>query len=139
MMPLVKARDRPLLLDAFYRLEDRGVADPGGRRRLTLGLWLDLVSKAEGIPFEDHVQRRAIFLGQFAPNQLYAPESVFADWYQRWQMVQVRHSYTSALQLLWATFLDHLANAPDRAFSFNEYMEWVATQLPAGHRDLHSS
>ena len=132
---LGQGADRLLLLDAFFRLADRAVGKPHVRRRLTLGLILDLVSKAEGIPFEDHV-RSAIFLGQFAPNQLYAPEPVFADWYQRWQMVQVRHSYTSALQLLWATFLDHLANASDRAFSFNEFMEWVATQLPAGYRDL---
>jgi hypothetical protein len=55
--------------------------------------------------------------------------TTLADWTFRWKMVQVRHAYTSALQALWAVFLDHLRNIPDQGFAFAEFADWVTARL----------
>jgi hypothetical protein len=104
---LGRGADRDLLLDTFHRFDRTAITDPHVRRRLTLGLILDLVAQSGDTPFRQ-TMRPALYLGQYVPGQLYQPAPALRDWAARWQLVQVRHSYTSALQALWAVFLDHL-------------------------------
>lgn len=120
--------DRDLLLDTFFRFDGSGVANPHLRRRLTLGLILDLVAQSGSTIFRQ-TMRPALYLGQYAPGQVYQPAATLRGWADRWRLVQVRHTYTSALQALWAVFLDHLRANPDVGFTFSEFTNWAFAHL----------
>lgn len=126
---LSQGTDRDLLLDTFFRFDRTGLRDPHVRRRLTLGLILDLVQKSGDVPFYAGV-RPALYLGHFAPGRPYQPAEALTDWASRWRVVQVRHSYTAALQALWAVFLDRLRHETGQSFTFNDFMAWVLDHLP---------
>jgi hypothetical protein len=117
------------LIDAFFRFDEQDRYNPHVRRRLTLGLILDLVKQSGDAPLDQTI-RPALYLGEYRPGLDYQPAPVLCDWYARWRMVQIRHSYTTALQSLWALFLDHLRENPNKGFSFAEFMDWVIGQLP---------
>jgi hypothetical protein len=120
--------DRSLLLDAFFRFDEAGRKNPHVRRRLTLGLLLDLVDQSGAVPFADGL-RPALYLGRFAPDRPYQPAEGLAGIAFRWRMVQIRHSYTAALQALWAVFLDRLRTETDQHFTFDQFMAWAIAHL----------
>ena len=122
--------DRDLLLDAFFRFDRKDdTRDPHVRRRLTLGLILDLVSKSGDMPLRQTL-RPALYLEQHGVGHDYEPAPALHDWYTRWRLVQLRHTYTSALQALWAVFLGHLGDNQDTGVTFSEFMDRTIAQLP---------
>ncbi|MCB0030894.1 MAG: hypothetical protein KDE28_23440, partial [Anaerolineales bacterium] len=122
-----EAPDRVPLLDAFFRFDQTGTDNPHVCRRLTLGLLLDLVEQSAATPFADQL-RPALYLSQLAPDHPYQARPALADWFQRWRMVQVRHAYTSALQCIWALFLDHLAM--EDQITPDAFMAYVDSCIP---------
>lgn len=130
---LDQGADRPLLLDAFFRFDQTHWTHVS--RRLTLGLLLDLVGQSSDVPFAAGL-RSALYLGQFVPERPYQPAEALADIAFRWRMVQIRHSYTSALQALWSVFLDRLRTETNQYFTFEQFMGWAIAHLPPGHSDL---
>lgn len=128
---LTVGSDLEPLRDAFFRFDQTGAANPHVRRRLTLGLVLDLVHQSAGKPVNQSL-RRPLYLGEYGPDAPYEPLPALLPWYQRWRLVQVRHTYTTALQALWAAFLDYLRNEPDRGVTFDEFMSWARAMLPSG-------
>jgi hypothetical protein len=95
---LAQGHDCDPLREAFFRFDQPGDS-PHGRRRLTLGLILDLVGQSGDAPLRE-TMREALYLEQFDRDHAYAPSPRLLPWYHRWQLVQVRHSYTTALQAL---------------------------------------
>ena len=131
--------DRSLLWDAFFRFDrSTDVRDPHARRRLTLGLILDLTAKSGKIPLQQSM-RPALYLGEYAAGHRYEPADALSEWYTRWRLVQVRHTYTSAIQLLWAAFLGRLWDVQDRGMTFSEFMDWVNAQLPSDQASVRVS
>jgi hypothetical protein len=128
---MTDSADRPLLLDAFFRLDQSGLDNPHVRRRLTLALILDLAQQSDAVPLRQTL-RRGLYLGWYEPGNPYRPEAALADSYQRWRMVQVRHTYTGALQILWAVFLDHLRDSDNQQVGFEAFIDWVSTWLSDG-------
>lgn len=120
--------DLQLLREAFFRFDQIGSANPHARRRLTLGLVLDLVRQSSGNPISRSM-RRPLYLVDYAAEQQYQPLSVLMPWYQRWRHVQVRHTFTTALQSLWGVFLGLLRDDPDRGITFAEFMSWACSIL----------
>jgi hypothetical protein len=125
---LAHGSDLEPLRDAFFRFDQTNTANLHVRRRLTLGLVLDLVHQSAGKPVSQDL-RRPLYLGEYAPDAPYEPLAALLSWYQRWRLVQVRHTFTTALQALWAAFLDYLRNDPDRGITFGEFMAWACSRL----------
>jgi hypothetical protein len=123
--------DRSLLLDSFFRLERKDRGDPHVRRRLTLGLILDLVAKSQTAALRETL-RPALYLEEYGTQNYYQPASALADTAARWRMVTVRHTYTTAIQALWAVFLERLRSVPEQCLTFEAFMSWVITCLPDG-------
>lgn len=126
---LANGPDRPLLLDAFFRFDRQGdEQDTHIRRRLTLGVILDLVAKSGDVPLRDSL-RPSLYLGEYDAGQDYIPAPVLADWYTRWRYVQVRQTYTTALQLLWVVFLNHVRSRQETGLTWAEFMEWLVALI----------
>lgn len=123
--------ERTLLREAFFRFDRSGIDDPHVRRRLTLGLLLDMAAKSQDTPL-DWALRSALYLGQFDVGQPYRPHTALQGWYERWRMVLVRHTYTTALQLLWYVFLEHLKARPTDTVPFEAFIDDIAARLPNG-------
>lgn len=118
---LTKGSDLEPLRYTFFRFDQTDFSHPHARRRLTLGLVLDLVGQSNGNPISKSM-RRPLYLGDYAAGHQYEPLSVLQPSCQRWRHVQVRHTFTTALQALWAVFLDFLRDDPDRGITFAEFM-----------------
>jgi len=127
---LARGQDRELLRDAFFRFDQTSIENPHVRRRLTLGVVLDLVHSAAGEPAPDLI-RPALYLGEYQDGLIYTPYAQLSAWAMRWRMVQVRQFYTFGLQCLWAAFLLHLRDC-NGGVSFDNYLDWVSCQLPEG-------
>ncbi len=126
---LANGADRPLLLDAFFRFDQHGDEQNSHiRRRLTLGVLLDLTAKSGSAPLRERL-RPSLYLGEYDAGQSYSPAPVLADWYTRWRYVQVRQTYTTALQLLWVVFLNHLRSCQDAGLMWDEFMDWLVSLI----------
>lgn len=124
---LAIGQDRELLRDAFFRFDQTERGSPHVRRRLTLGVALDLVQGAAG-ELQTEAVRPSLYLGEYAPGHTYTPSEGLREWTARWRMVEIRHLYTFGLQCLWAAFLLHLSST-DGGLSFDEYTVWVRSHL----------
>ncbi len=120
---LSKGEDLPLLREAFFRFDQSGEGNPHVRRRLALGVVLDLVGGARG-KYQRTMLRPALYLGEYAPKQLYQPTSELDDWAFRWKMVEVRHLYTFGLQALWGSFILRLSGSTE-GLSLHEFLAWA--------------
>jgi len=119
------------LRDAFFRFDQAGDSDKSHvRRRRTLGVALDLVQGAKGA-LEWSMIRPALYLGEYEKGHSYISSKHLQDWAARWKMVEIRHHYSFGLQCLFAAFLQHVSGQ-EAGISFQEYMDWVGTQLPTG-------
>ena len=127
---LASGQDLEPLRDAFFRLDQTGVENPHVRRRLTLGVVLDLVHNTGGEVVHDLI-RPALYLGEYRDGLTYTPDARLLAWMRRWRMVQVRQLYTFGLQCLWAAFLLHLGD-DNGGMTFENYLGWVGEQLPNG-------
>ncbi|MBC8492824.1 MAG: hypothetical protein H8D43_03485 [Chloroflexi bacterium] len=127
---LASGQDLEPLRDAFFRLDQTGIENPHVRRRLTLGVVLDLVHNTTGEPVQDLI-RPALYLGEYRDGLAYTPDTRLLPWVTRWRMVQIRQFYTFGLQCLWASFLLRL-RADNEGLTFEDYLGWVAGQLPDG-------
>ncbi len=133
---LANGTDREPLLDAFFRFDqDGGPRNPHVRRRLTLGVLLELVTQSRDLPLRETI-RPALYYGQYGAGRDYEPDPRLRDWYTRWRLVQLRHTFTTALQALWAVFLTHLRDKQDAGLTFNKFMDWAIAQLPQEQSDL---
>lgn len=124
---LSKGADRELLRDAFFRFDQADDDNPHVRRRLALGVVLDIVRGGNG-KFDRGLLWSALYLGQYAKGQNYVPAAQLASWAGRWRMVVVRQLYSFGLQSLWAAFLLHLREQ-EGGLSFEAYLEWTGQQL----------
>lgn len=125
---LKQGPDYPLLREAFFRFDEAGSHENSHvRRRLTLGVTLDIVYQGQGEITTNHI-RPALYLGEYQPDHLYQPVEELEDWYFRWRMVMVRQLYTFSLDTLFAAFLLQLSESSN-GLSFPEYMDWCAEQL----------
>ena len=128
---LTHGADRELLRHAFFRFDQVGdVGNSHVRRRLSLGITLDLVHGARG-KLEEYMIRRALYLGEYAPGRVYRPAKRLEKWSERWKMVEIRHMYSLGLQCLFAAFLLYLSQQ-NSGISFADWMDWAETQLPQG-------
>lgn len=124
---LAAGKDRRLLRDAFFRFDQKGTSNPHVRRRLTLGVVLDLIHAAQN-QFQPEMLRPAMYLGEYAPGMLYRADKRIAAWAARWKMVEVRHLFTFGLQCLWAAFLMVLRERQD-GMTLNDFMTWVEAEF----------
>lgn len=124
---LSSGKDRRLLRDAFFRFEQTGGKNLHVNRRLTLGVALDLVHKAQD-QLQFGLVRPALYLGEYQPGLLYQPDKRIAAWADHWKLVEVRHLFTFGLQCLWAAFLLVLR---ERALGLTlaNFMSWVQSQI----------
>ncbi len=124
---LTQGQDLELLRDTFFRFDKLDHDHPHVRRRLALGVMLDMIERANG-SFKADMIRTALYLGEFAPNTPYLPSPAIRDWARRWRLVQIRQLYTFGLQCLWGAFLLRLGE--ERSLSFEEWLEWAKIHLP---------
>lgn len=124
---LAEGHDLPLLREAFFRFDQQGENNPHVRRRLALGVMLDLVRGANG-QFQRDMLRPALYLGEYRPGLLVQPTPEIQAWLSRWNLVEIRHLYTFGLQCLWAAFLLYLQDQPN-GVSIPEYSEWLKHTL----------
>lgn len=134
---LRQGNDFERLRDAFFRFDQKEPGNPHERRRLTLGVTLDMVYSGQGNVNQGDL-RPGLYLGEFSPGLYYKPADELKDWASRWQMVQIRQLYTFGLECLWAAFLRHIGSLP-RDITFEEYLEWLRRQLPAGTSEMSVS
>ena len=118
---LSQGKDFELLRETFFRFDQTGIDNPHVRRRLTLGVTLDLVRGGNGQINEDDF-RPALYLGEYSPDLKYEPSKELVSWVYRWKMVQIRQMYTFGLECLWAAFLYTLKNEIN-GFTFDEFLE----------------
>lgn len=131
---LADGDDLPILRDAFFRF-DQTDSSSHGRRRLSLGVALDLIRGAKGRFERDQSLRPALYLGEFAPGLFYQPAPELEDWAFRWKMVAIRHQYTFGLQALWAAFILRLRES-QAGMSLLDYMDWAGESFES--KDLSS-
>lgn len=126
---LSKGEDLPLLREAFFRFDQTDDGNPHVRRRLALGVMLDLVKNAKG-KFDRSMLRPALYLGEYVPNKIYQPTPELEDWVFRWKMVEIRHHYTFGLQTLWGAFILQLREHAE-GISLSEFLSWVKLTITA--------
>ena len=120
---LARGDDLEPLRDAFFRFDQQGKDNSHARRRLALGVVLDLVRGA-GAQFKREMLRPALYLDQYQPRLPVQPALEIQDWLFRWKLVEIRHLYTFGLQCLWAAFLLYLSEK-STGVSITEYGEWL--------------
>ncbi len=125
---LAKSADAEPLRDAFFRFDQPADQNDHHRRRLTFAVVLDMVRKAEG-NFTYDMLRSTLYLTEYEAGKAYIPAPELKDWFQRWQMVQLRHFFTFGLQSLWGAFLLHLRDQ-DYGLTLEDFIAWALTQLP---------
>ena len=131
---LAGSYDLPLLREYFFRFDQQGEANPHVRRRLALGVMLDLVRGADG-QFRREMLRSALYLDEYQPGLMVQSSPQIQSWVSRWKLVEIRHMYTFGLQCLWAAFLLNLRNRPN-GISIPEYVEWLKQTLDEGRFNL---
>lgn len=127
--------ERDLLRDTFFRYERFNFDDAHVRRRLSLGLILDMVGQSQNVALPGAF-RCALYLDQFAIGIPYNPAPALRDWHTRWKLVQARQVYTTALQILWYVFLEHLKARRPEPVRFEDFFTSVVAALPEGLADL---
>lgn len=133
---LAIGKDRDLLRDTFFRFDQKGANNPHARRRLTLGVALDLIHSGGGV-FQPDMLRPALYLGEYCPGKLYQPASALSDWVLRWKIVEVRHLFTFGLQCLWAAFLHELSQREQ--LTLEEYQGWIVEKISTRRANLSVS
>lgn len=132
---LERGADRAQLREMLFRLAD-AQDTPGWhrRRRLSLALLLDLARQSgETALFES--LRTALYLGRYLDGTDYIPAPALVDTHARWRHVQARQLYSSALQILFAVFLDVLQEdgaLQSEGLTFDAFIDRVAGWFPAG-------
>ena len=121
---LSQGKDFKLLRETFFRFDQAGIDNPHVRRRLTLGVTLDLVRGGNG-EIKESDFRTALYLGEFSPDLKYKPSEKLLSWVHRWKMVQIRQMYTFGLECLWAAFLYTLKDEIS-GFTFDEFLEGLS-------------
>jgi len=135
---LERGADRALLRQMLFRLEEAQDA-PGWhrRRRLSLALLLDLARQSGENSLFDCL-RTALYLGRYLDGRDYIPSPALVDTHARWSHVQARQLYSSALQILFATFLDVLQSdgaLQSEGITFEEFIDHVANWFSPGAMD----
>jgi hypothetical protein len=126
---LAKGKDRDLLREVLFRLEDgKNIEANHKSRQLSLSLLLDMVRQSGNAVFQESL-RSVLYLGKFSSKHSYEPLASLRSSYQRWHYVQVRQLYTNAVQILWHIFLDYLQNkAAHDGILFEEFILWIEHQ-----------
>src|SRR5690606_37247160 len=107
------------------------------RRRLSLALLLDLARQSGENSLFDSL-RTALYLGRYLDGRDYIPSPELVDTHARWSREQARQLYSSALQILFATFLDVLQSdgaLQSEGITFEEFIDHVAGWFPPGAMD----
>lgn len=133
---LALSKDREILRDTFFRFDKHGQGSNHYRRRLTLGVALDLVYSANNA-FRREMLRPALYLGEFSAGNRYIPSEPLSEWVQRWKMVEIRHLFTFGLQNLWGAFLLELGN--NGPLTLADFLDWAKVQLSTGLVELSAS
>jgi hypothetical protein len=131
---LSRGEDREILLDTFFRLDEATTLDnPHARRRNSFGVALDLITHGRG-QFNSDILRPALYLGQYNADTKYTPSPEIMEWAKRWQMVEVRHIYSFALQCLWGAFILELEEK--LAIKREDWFAWIKEKLDQFNWDL---
>ncbi len=112
--------ERQALIDAFFRFD---TVDTRARRRLdSLGLFLDIVDQARGMPLDERSMRAVLYFRSYGTDHVYAPRGNLTDPADRWRVFQLRQYYVFAVECLWTLFLARIRN---RSRTPEEYLDWL--------------